>query len=489
MMPFQDEQISLIIKEARSHSTELPWVEFKVNTCTQPQEIGEYISALSNTAALYNKDKAIMIWGVDDETHELVGTSFDPAKTKQGNQGLELWISTQLDPQVQFYFYKTEIEGKKIVLLEITSALSAPVKFKNIDYIRIDSHKKKLKDYVDTERELWAILAKKTFEMMTAMEDVPGDFVIRLLDYPAYFDLLSQELPSDKAGILEALLADGMIIKSVTGQYNITNVGAVLFAKKLSDFPSLERKAIRVILYRGNSRINSGKEIVGHKGYASGFGGLIEYINSILPRNEIMGKALRKEIPMYPELAVREVVANAIIHQNFFLQGTSPMIEIFDDRMEVTNPGTPLIETKRFIDSPPISRNEKIASFMRRIGVCEERGSGFDKIVYQIEHYQLPAPEIEVYNNNTKITLFAHKEFSKMSKEDKMRACYMHACLKRVNREYMTNSSLRERFKVEAKNSAVISRLLNDSCEAGLVKVTDDTMTANKNRRYVPYWG
>jgi len=111
-----------------------------------------------------------------------------------------------------------------------------------------------------------------------------------------------------------------------------------------------------------------------------------------------MGKALRKDIPMYPELAVREVVANAIIHQNFFLQGTSPMIEIFDDRMEVTNPGTPLIETKRFIDSPPISRNEKLASFMRRIGVCEERGSGFDKIVYQTEYYQLPAPEIEVYN-------------------------------------------------------------------------------------------
>jgi ATP-dependent DNA helicase RecG len=154
---------------------------------------------------------------------------------------------------------------KKIVLLEISSAASASVKFKNVDYIRIDSHKKKLKDYVDTERELWTILGKKSFEMMTAMEDVPGDFVIRLLDYPAYFDLLSQELPSDKVGILEALFADGMIAKSVTGQYNITNLGAVLFAKKLSDFPSLERKAIRVILYRGNSRISLGKEIVGHK--------------------------------------------------------------------------------------------------------------------------------------------------------------------------------------------------------------------------------
>ncbi|WP_110954643.1 ATP-binding protein [Anaerosinus massiliensis] len=488
-MPFQEEQINLIIHEARAHSTELPWGEFKVNKCTQPQEIGEYISALSNTAALYNKDKALMIWGIDDETHELVGTEFDPSKVKQGNQGLELWISTQLDPQVQFYFHKTELEEKKIILLEISSAASAPVKFKNIDYIRIDSHKKKLKDYVDTERELWAILAKKSFEIMTAMEDVPGDFVIRLLDYPAYFDLLSQELPSDKVGILNALLADGLIAKCVTGNYNITNLGAILFAKKLSDFPSLERKAIRVIQYKDNSRIHSVKEQIGHKGYATGFDGLIEYINGILPRNEIMGRALRKDIPMYPELAVREVVANAIIHQNFFLQGTSPMIEIFEDRMEVTNPGTPLIETKRFIDSPPISRNEKLASFMRRIGVCEERGSGFDKIVHQTEYYQLPAPEIEVYHNNTRVTMFAHKDFSKMSKEDKMRACYLHACLKRVNREYMTNSSLRERFKVAAKNSAVISRLLNDSCEAGLVKITDDTVTANKNRRYVPYWG
>jgi predicted HTH transcriptional regulator len=280
-----------------------------------------------------------------------------------------------------------------------------------------------------------------------------------------------------------------MIAKSVTGNYNITNLGAILFAKKLSDFPSLERKAIRVIQYRGNSRISPGKEQLGHKGYATGFSGLIDYINGILPRNEIMGKALRKDIPMYPELAVREVVANAIIHQNFFLQGTSPMVEIFDDRMEITNPGTPLIETKRFIDSPPISRNEKLASFMRRIGVCEERSSGFDKIVHQTEYYQLPAPEIEVYNNSTKVTMFSHKEFSKMDKEEKIWACYLHACLKRVNREYMTNSSLRERFKVAAKNSAAISRLLNDSCDAGLVKVTDDTAAANKNRRYVPYWG
>ena len=486
-MPFDNSVINSIIDEARRHNVELPWIEFKSSNYN-PQEIGEYISALSNTAALYNQDHAFVIWGIDDITHEVVGTSFDPQKVKQGNQGLDLWISTQLDPQVQFYFHKTVIDSKAVVLLEIGCAHSSPVKFKSTDYIRIDSYKKKLKDFPDTERELWAIFSKKPFEFMVAMENVANDFVLRLLDYSSYFEMLSADLPSDKAGILNILSVEGMIVKSETGNYNITNLGAILFAKRLSDFPSLARKAIRIIKYNGNNRMSSAsKEQVGSKGYASGFEGLIEYINSALPYNEIMGAALRKNVPMYPELAVRELVANAIIHQNFFLQGTSPMIEIFDDRMEITNPGTPLIEKDRFVDHPPVSRNEKLAAFMRRIGVCEERGSGFDKVVFETELYQLPAPEIEIYNNHTKIIMYSHREFSKMTKDDRQRACYLHACLKRVNREYMTNASLRERFNIDIKNSSMISRLLNETCAYGLIKVSDDS-TSDKNRRYLPYW-
>lgn len=124
---------------------------------------------------------------------------------------------------------------------------------------------------------------------------------------------------------------------------------------------------------------------------------------------------------------------------------------------------------------------------MRRIGVCEERGSGYDKVVFQTELYQLPAPEIDIYNDHTKVILYAHKDFSKMSKDDKYRACYLHACLKRVNREYMTNSSLRERFKIDPKNSSMISRLLNDTCAIGLIRISDDS-TSDKNRKYVPFW-
>lgn len=486
-MPVFRNDVNDIIMNVRKNSHETPWIEFKTNNYN-PQMIGEYISALSNTAALFNHERAYMIWGIDDQTHDIVGTTFDPQEEKVGNQGLDLWISTQLEPQIQFYFHKTVIDDKKLVLLEICRAISNPVQFKNIEYIRIDSYKKKLKDYPDTERELWAIFSQKPFESLIALENISADMALRMIDYSAYFDMLSQDLPSDKERLIESLLEDGLLSNNETGNYNITNLGALLFAKKLSDFPSLERKAIRVIKYEGNDRISSAsKEQVITKGYANGFEGLIEYISNLLPNNEVLGKALRKVVPMYPEIAIRELVANAIIHQNLFMTGTSPLVEIFTNRLEITNPGVPLIDKSRFVDHPPVSRNEKLASFLRRIGVCEERGSGYDKVVFQTEAYQLPAPDIEVYNDHTKVTLFAHMEYSKMTKLDRYRACYLHACLKRVNRDYMTNASLRERFKIDAKNSSMVSRLLNETCETGLIKISEES-NSDKNRRYLPFW-
>ena len=136
-----------------------------------------------------------------------------------------------------------------------------------------------------------------------------------------------------------------------------------MFAKQLKSFAHLARKAVRLIQYKSNSRIETVREIEGNKGYAVGFDGLMDYLKALLPSNEEIGKAFRKEVPMYPELAIRELVANAIIHQDFSLTGTGPLIEIFDKRLEITNPGRPLVATERFLDSPPQSRNEVLASF------------------------------------------------------------------------------------------------------------------------------
>jgi ATP-dependent DNA helicase RecG len=485
-MPYTNEKLVSLIHELRKHKNEMPWVEFKHNNA-DPEMIGQTISALSNSAALHEKPFGYLVWGIEDSTHEVVGTNFIPAQAKKGNQSLELWLSMMITPQTPFYFRTIEMSEHTVVLLEIGCAGNLPVKFTSEAYIRIDSNNKKLKDYPELERELWIMFNKKPFELMIAIQDITADQVLKLLDYPTYFELLDIELPSNRDGILSSLIQDKMIAKGDSGHYNITNLGAILFARKLSDFEHLERKSIRVIKYNGNSRTASSSEQIGAKGYASGFEGLIGYINGLIPKNEIMGQALRKDVPMFPEIAVRELVANAIVHQDFFMRGTGPMIEIFDDRIEITNPGIPLIEKDRFVDHPPLSRNEHLASFMRRVGVCEERGSGYDKVISQTEFYQLPAPEIGIFEQHTKVMLFSHKTFAEMSKEDRIRACYLHACLKRVNREYATNSSLRERFKIDAKNSSMISRLLKEAHNVGLIKYADEN-SSDKYKKYVPYW-
>lgn len=150
--------------------------------------------------------------------------------------------------------------------------------------------------------------------------------IFELLNYSSYFNLLNKPVPDNEHLIIENFIKDDLI-KEEDGKISITNLGALLFAKNLNDFKHLRRKAPRVIKYKGNSKVETLHEQIGGKGYATGFKGLIKYINSQLPRNEVIGEALKKEVPMYPELAVRGLVANALIHQDFTVGGTSPLLK------------------------------------------------------------------------------------------------------------------------------------------------------------------
>jgi len=480
------EQLANLLRELCKLPKETEWVEFKHNNA-DPQMIGEYISALANSAVLLGKQFAYVVWGVADEDHALLGTNFKPSTTRHKQQELESWLLQKLVPKIHFQFFEFDVSGKACSILEITAANHIPVQFDGTEYVRIGSYTKKLKDHPAKERELWRTFDKIPFELQLAAENQSSDLVLKLLDYPAYFELMGLPLPDNRIGILNALEADRLMVKSNSGLWHITNLGAVLFAKQLKEFSHLARKAVRVVLYKGNNRIETIREIGGTKGYASGFEGLIGFINNLLPENEVIGQALRKSMPMFPELAVRELVVNAIIHQDFSLTGTGPMIEIFSDRMEITNPGIPLVDTQRFLDSPPRSRNEALASFLRRIGVCEERGSGIDKVVFETETYQLPAPAFEVTQEHTRAILFGHKDFKDMDKEDRIRACYLHCCLKYVNREPMNNTSLRERLGVDVKNSAMVSRIIKLALDNNLIRPYDSE-AGTKAMRYIPFW-
>lgn len=485
-MNYEPTYLQSLVWELAGLPSETDWLEFKHNN-DDPQQIGEYLSALSNSAALAGKARAYLLWGIENGSHAIIGTDFQPHAKKIGNEELESWLLRHLSPKIHFSFHPVEVDGKRVVLLEIDRAFRHPVQFAGQEYIRVGSYKKKLKDFPEKERELWRIFDSTPFEVMPALEKATADDVLRLLDYPAYFDLLTLPLPQNRDGILNALAAHELIEKVDGGRWNIRNLGAILFAKRLADFGNLKRKAVRVIAYKGGRHGEIAQEKQGTRGYASGFEGLIGFINGLLPSNEIIGQTLRKKVPMYPELAVRELVANALIHQDFFLTGSGPMIEIFEDRMEITNPGLPLVEPDRFLDSPPRSRNEALASVMRMVGICEERGSGVDRVVFQTELYQLPAPAFETVGDFTRATLFTPRSLPQMDKADRVRACYLHACLRYVSRNFMTNASLRERFGIDPKNSAIASRLIKEALEAGVIR-PHDLEASRKFMKYVPAW-
>jgi predicted HTH transcriptional regulator len=295
--------------------------------------------------------------------------------------------------------------------------------------------------------------------------------------------------PDNRQAILDRLVAERVINPQSTSRFDITNVGAVLFATDLRRFQRLSRKLLRVVLYQGENKTQAIKEHpdptadLPQPGYAVGFEALLSWINDQLPQNEQIGQALRMKVRLYPEVAIRELVANALIHQDFSLSGTGPMVEVFEGRMEITNPGRPLIDPLRFIDEPPRSRNETQAALMRRMNICEERGSGIKKVITAVEEYQLPAPDFRTTPQHTIAVLFAPRSFADMDRQERMRACYQHACLWYVSGKRMTNRSLRQRLKVE--DHSVASRIIRDTIAAGLIHQAGGS---TKDASYVPFW-
>jgi predicted HTH transcriptional regulator len=164
-----------------------------------------------------------------------------------------------------------------------------------------------------------------------------------------------------------------------------------------------------------------------------------------LPQNEIIENALRKKVKLLPDDSVRELIANALIHQDFSIGGAAPMIEVYSNRAELSNPGDPIVPVERFIDGYQ-SRNERLADFMRRMSICEEKSSGIDRVVHEAEVFQLPAPDFRTGHRRTVVTVYGPKPFDDMDRDDRVRACYQHCALKWVVSQRMTNQSLRGRF-------------------------------------------
>jgi predicted HTH transcriptional regulator len=263
-------------------------------------------------------------------------------------------------------------------------------------------------------------------------------------------------------------------------------MGAILFAKNIAEFEGLKSHSVIVRKYAGSNNRDLLSEQIGGLGYVVGFEGLVDYIMKLTSVEEI--GVVRKMIPAYPQIAIREFVANALIHQDFAIEGMQVVVEIFDNRISITNPGAPLHDVNRLLDLPPQSRNEHLAQAMFLLGICERRGSGIDRAVEAIESMLLPAAKITKGENHTRVFLFMQKDLSEMTKQEKIEACYQHACLVYEDNRAINNQSVRDRFGIDKNHSHVASRIIADTLESKKIKLSDENITSKKYATYIPYY-
>jgi len=457
-------------------------VDWKARLSENSVRLAEHLMAFAN-----HPGGGTLVFGVDDDGKSSLITA-DQIATVVGtltNLGRDA-----VEPPLALDHAAVEFGGFSVLLVRVPEQAVKPVhrRGKSIEetWIRSGGTTRKA-----SRQEVGALMLHSStprWEDLRASPLVSLADVQGLLDLEAIAKLLQRPLPEGGQDLAQWLVDESIAVREGRG-YFITNFGAIAAARNLDDFPSLGRKGIRVVRYRGTNKVNTIDELPEQRGYAVSFEEMVKHLKRVLPHSEVIQQSLRTEVSLYPEIALRELIANALIHQDFTVSGAGPMVEIYDDRIEVTNPGTLLPSKKpdRLIGTTPESRNEKLASSFRRFRICEERGTGFQKIISAIELFGLPPLLLTPYENAFRVTIGAPRKFTDMALQERIEACYQHAVLQYLSSQFLTNTTLRERFKLHEKNRNQITNLISDAVGAGRIK-RKDVGSGKKFAEYVPYW-
>lgn len=462
---------------------ELNELDWKLDISSKGERsLSKHISAFAN-----HSQGGYLVFGVNDEG-DVVG--IDQKKIKTIISRIGSVAREGMEPQVSIDHVVTEFNGRTILFVYIKESAEKPVHLRGqgleASYIRSAASTQKM-----SKQEIgWCLLNSKvpSFEEQDATLPHLGSEILKQLDSAAFYKLLDLPIPSHEQALLEKLV-EFNLVKPDNHQYKITNLGVMLLAKNLSSFNAHARRGIRVICYTGNSKIEASKDRFFDVGYAIGFDTILHYVQEQLPTNEVIDDAFRKNVPVYPIVVIREILANAIIHQDFSFDCTHPCVEIFSDRIEITNPGTLILQTsldRLFGSTHP--RNELLARIMYKLRICEDRGSGLLRSLMAIELHALPPLKFDVSTTTFKVTIYAPRNYQDMSRQERIEACFQHCVLKYLSNDKMTNASLRKRLGISEKNYALASRIIKETIDQSKIKIANPEIKNAKYIHYTPFY-
>ena len=356
--------IKSIVKELCAYDDEQEWFEFKENWF-QPETLGEYVSAMSNAAAFHYKKYAYFVWGVNNDTHEIVGTTFNQY-CEYNKEPYQNYLARNLSPSVNFSFEEETIDGNRVVVLVIPAAEEIPTAFKEKRYIRIGSSKAALKDYPKREIQLFKILDGR----VETIETSPSKY------QKLTFSKLFCYYGSRGIVLREETFIKNLGLKNKSGEFNI-------LAQLLSDDSHIP---LRVSIFDGETKgspLFSVREF-GNTCLLYSLDEILRYgdVLNLIQTDERNRVVERKEVPLFDNKAFREAIINAILH-NRWIDGNEPMISVFSNRIEILSRGTipPAQTMEGFFLGESVPVNEKLSEIFLQLHISEKSGRGVPKII------------------------------------------------------------------------------------------------------------
>jgi ATP-dependent DNA helicase RecG len=393
-----------LIDRLRSQPHENAVVEFKLNW-DKPEDIGQYLSALANTAILERQDRAWLIWGIDNDTHEVKGTVFDPWAAKgDGNQPLVMWLTQKTLPRPDFSFHEVTHPDGRIVVLEIHPPRSAPLAFAAERYIRIDSHKTKLSQHPDKESRLWVLLGQK--------DDWSGEIVVgaglndldphaidaarfRFLEYLLKSEPDIQRHEQIQTDVQSWDIATLLNKAHVTRQGKITRSALLLLGRdEASHHLAPTDTKISWVLRDGRNQAESSQ----HFGipFLLSTEKVFARIRNVMIEHMPDGSLFPTPVRRYDAWVIREALHNCIAHQDYRLGGKINVVE-HPDKLIFSNLGQfipPSVEWMLEHQSPPEHyRNQWLIDGMIRLRMIDQVGSGIRRMFETLRQRFFPLPD------------------------------------------------------------------------------------------------
>ncbi len=384
-----------LINELRSLPKETEWAEFKVNN-DAPDDIGGYISALANAACLHNQSAGYLVYGIENKTHNVVGTVFRPRTAKIGNEEIENWLARLLNPRVDFTFYECDYDGRHVVVIKIDPAHHIPIKFKNEAFIRVGSYKKHLKDYPEKERKIWL---KKEKDDWSA--EICEDATLDDLDPSAIARARENYKRKYSAKAVDVDAWDDITFLNkakITIQGKITHAAVILLGKDEAEHFLMPAVARISWILKNEQNVEKDYEHFGPP-FLLNIDAVFGKIRNLKYRYLLDNTLFPTEVTKYEPYVIREALNNCIAHQDYELKGRITVVENPDDIL-FTNLGSFLPETVENVieqDSPQeYYRNAFLAQAMVNLNLIDTQGGGIKKMFsLQMSRY-FPLPDYDL---------------------------------------------------------------------------------------------